>query len=175
MMFNGASNELGHGIGAILTSLEGKLFPFTMKLKFDCTHNIAEYEACSMGIQAALDMKVNELQVSGDSMLVIHKLREEWETRDVKLFPYKKLIVELSEKFDKITFDYLPRENNQIADALAMLGVLFNLDLNQDVQPLNIGKKDAPTMCRTIEEEPDGKSWYYDIKKYIKYREFLKK
>ncbi|MCQ7416345.1 reverse transcriptase domain-containing protein, partial [Salmonella enterica] len=50
MFFDGASNELGHGIGAILISPRGELFPLTAKLCFDCTHNMAEYEACSMGI-----------------------------------------------------------------------------------------------------------------------------
>ena len=112
MLFDGAPNKLGHRVGVILISPEGKLFPFSAKLNFDCTHNMAEYEACSMGIQAALDMKIKKLQVLGDTMLVIHQLREEWETRDAKLIPYKKLIVELSQKLDKVTFDYLPRKNN---------------------------------------------------------------
>ncbi|XP_022158764.1 uncharacterized protein LOC111025231 [Momordica charantia] len=45
MMFDGASNELGHGIGAILISPKGELYPLTARLCFDCTHNMAEYEA----------------------------------------------------------------------------------------------------------------------------------
>lgn len=49
MLFDEASNELGHGIGAILISPENKLFPLTIKSYFDCTNNVAEYEACSMG------------------------------------------------------------------------------------------------------------------------------
>lgn len=61
MLFDGASNELGHGVGAILVSPKNKLFPLTEKLYFDCTNNVVEYEACSMGIQAARDMNVRKL------------------------------------------------------------------------------------------------------------------
>ena len=45
LYFDGASNALGHGIGAILISLKRKYYPFTAKLNFNCTNNVAEYEA----------------------------------------------------------------------------------------------------------------------------------
>ena len=48
--FDGASNVLGRGVGAILISPEGNHCPFTAKLSFDCTNNMAEYEACVMGL-----------------------------------------------------------------------------------------------------------------------------
>ena len=44
----------------------------TTRLCFDCTNKIAEYEACAMGIRAAIDLKVKCLNVYGDSALVIH-------------------------------------------------------------------------------------------------------
>ena len=49
MMFDGSSNAMGHGIGAILVSPKGKHYPMTSKLCFKYTNNIAEYEACAMG------------------------------------------------------------------------------------------------------------------------------
>ncbi|TYK27811.1 uncharacterized protein E5676_scaffold749G00400 [Cucumis melo var. makuwa] len=92
MLFDGASNELGHGIGVVLISPEGKVFPLTAKLCFECTHNIAEYEACIMGLQVACNMSIKKLKVLGDSMLVIHQVKEEWETRDAKLVPYSQYV-----------------------------------------------------------------------------------
>ena len=50
LYFDGASNVLGHGISAILISPEGEYCPFTARLNFDCTKNVAEYEACIMGL-----------------------------------------------------------------------------------------------------------------------------
>ena len=86
--FDDASNALGHGVGAALVSPDNQCIPFTVRLGFDCTNNMAEYEACTLGIQAAIDFNVKLLKVYGDSALVIHQLRGEWETRDHKLIPY---------------------------------------------------------------------------------------
>ena len=69
---NGASNALGHGVGAALVSPDNQCIPFTTRLGFDCMNNMAEYEACTLGIQVAIDFNVKLLKVYGDSALVIH-------------------------------------------------------------------------------------------------------
>lgn len=51
LMFDGASNVMGHGIGAVLMSPKNYHFPFTTKLCFDCINNIVEYEACILGLK----------------------------------------------------------------------------------------------------------------------------
>ena len=48
--FDGASNVLGHGIGVVLVSPDKQYLPFPAKLCFDCINNVAEYEACALGI-----------------------------------------------------------------------------------------------------------------------------
>ena len=50
MYFDGASNVLGRGVGAVLMSPKRNHYPFTAKLSFDCTNNVAEYEACVLGL-----------------------------------------------------------------------------------------------------------------------------
>ena len=50
MYFDRASNALERDVGTVLISPEGKHCPFTAKLSFDCTNNVAEYEACVMGL-----------------------------------------------------------------------------------------------------------------------------
>ena len=71
MYFDGASNALGRGIRAVLISPEGNHCPFTAKLSFDSTNNMAEYEACVLGLQAAIEKKIKSLKVYSDSALVI--------------------------------------------------------------------------------------------------------
>jgi len=39
--FDGVSNVLGHGIGAVLVSSNKQRFPFTARLCFDCTNTMA--------------------------------------------------------------------------------------------------------------------------------------
>ncbi|KAL3756018.1 hypothetical protein ACJRO7_002969, partial [Eucalyptus globulus] len=69
--FDGAVNLAGSGTGAVLISPDGQHYPVAAKLTFPCTNNIAEYEACILGLQAAVDMKIQKLQVYGDSTLII--------------------------------------------------------------------------------------------------------
>jgi len=122
--FDRASNVIGHGVGAALVSPDNQCIPFTARLGFDCTNNMAEYEACALGVQAVIDFN-KLLKVYGDSALVIHQLRGEWETRDHKLIPYQAYIKELGGFFDEISFHHIPREKNQMADALATLASMF--------------------------------------------------
>ncbi|KAL3515060.1 hypothetical protein ACH5RR_021962 [Cinchona calisaya] len=73
LFFGGASNTFGAGIGAVLISPEGRHFPATAKLQFPCTNNMAEYEACILGLKMALDMGIKELDVFSDSDLLVHQ------------------------------------------------------------------------------------------------------
>lgn len=58
LFFDGASNMKGIGIGAVLISDEGRHYPVTSKLRFTYNNNMAEYEACILGLRLALDMGV---------------------------------------------------------------------------------------------------------------------
>ncbi|XP_028181289.1 uncharacterized protein LOC114368147 [Glycine soja] len=170
--FDSAYNALGHGIGVVLVSPDKQCLPFTTRLCFDCTNNMAKYEACALGIRATIDFRVKLLKVYGDSTLVIHQLKGEWETRDYKLVPYQAYIRELMKPFDDISFHHIPREENQMADTLATLSSMFKVSPHGDFPCIDIRCRVKPTHCCLIEEEEDGKTWYFNIKRYIKDKEY---
>ncbi|XP_012468955.1 uncharacterized protein LOC105787042 [Gossypium raimondii] len=145
--FDGVSNAIGNGIGAVLMSPIGDHYPFTSKLDFDCTNNMAEYEACIMGIRTAIERKIKTLEVYGDSALVIYQLKGEWETRDLKLVRYRKLVLELTKEFDDITFHYLPRDENQMADALATLASMIKVNKLEAMKPIQMSIYETPVHC----------------------------
>ncbi|XP_050920067.1 uncharacterized protein LOC127137671 [Lathyrus oleraceus] len=89
LMFDGASNAIGHGIGAVLMSPKNFHLPFTAKLYFTCTNNMAEYEACILELEEAIELKIKVLEVFGDSTLVIHQIIGDWEMRHANLIPYR--------------------------------------------------------------------------------------
>ncbi|KAK5775003.1 hypothetical protein PVK06_042869 [Gossypium arboreum] len=136
MSFDGASNALRHGIGAVFVSPEGNHYPFTARLNFFCTNNIVEYEACIMGLRAAIGRNIKTLKVYRDSALVIYQIRGDWEVRDSKLVKYGDLVAELIKEFEEITFNYLPREENQLANALATLASMFKENRETEIMPL---------------------------------------
>uniref|UniRef100_A0A2N9ISZ3 Uncharacterized protein n=1 Tax=Fagus sylvatica TaxID=28930 RepID=A0A2N9ISZ3_FAGSY len=145
---------------------------------FDCTNNMTEYEACIVGLQAALEFGAYELEVFGDSLLIVSQTNGEWQARDPKLIPYQRYISRLVPKFKYVTFTYTPRAHNHFADALATLASLIKLVEGDDVRPLRIETRDIPAYCVCVEEcmnveaEIDNKPWYYDIKRFIQDREF---
>ncbi|XP_030945880.1 uncharacterized protein LOC115970380 [Quercus lobata] len=52
MYFDGAVNQYGNGIGILLITLERSHIPLAIKLSFEVASNMAEYEACIVGMEA---------------------------------------------------------------------------------------------------------------------------
>ncbi|PKI61749.1 hypothetical protein CRG98_017861 [Punica granatum] len=119
MYFDGAVNSAGSRVGATLISPDKHQYPIAAKVDFSCTNNVAKYEACIIGLQAAIDFKVKELEVFGDSMLTIFQTLGQWKKKDAKLIPYHEYLEELAKSFEKNLFTYTPHTKNQFADALA--------------------------------------------------------
>ena len=155
MSFDGASNALGHGIGAVLVSPKGNHYPLTARLNIFCTNNIAEYEACIMGLHAAIERNVKILEVYGDSALVIYQIRGDLEVRNSKLVKYSDLVAGLIKEFKEITFNYFLREENQLADALATLASMFKANKETEIMPLQMSIYEVTAHCFSIEKEPD--------------------
>ena len=172
MYFDGAVNIHGNGVGAVLVSPKGEQFPIAVKLAFDCTNNMAEYEACITGLKTAISLGVKFLEVYGDSALIIYQVNGEWRVKEHRLLSYYEHLVGLTKEFEEISFSYLARDKNQYADALATLAVMTKLDLEVEVRPLQVAVRKEPAYCSNIEEEPDGRPWFHDIKRFIKAREY---
>ena len=94
LYFDGASNTLGHGIGAVLISPEREYCLFTIRFNFDSTNNVIEYEACIMGLQATIAKELKNLKVYGDSALVIYQLWGDWLTRNSRMILYHIRVME---------------------------------------------------------------------------------
>ncbi|XP_070032115.1 uncharacterized protein [Nicotiana tomentosiformis] len=70
MFFDGATNFKGVGIGAVLVSEIGQHYLVSATLRFPCTNNMAEYEACILGLNLAFDMNIQELLIHADMIRV---------------------------------------------------------------------------------------------------------
>jgi ribonuclease HI len=83
------------------------------------TNNQAEYEALIRALRAARDLGFDEVDVRGDSQLIVRQVRGEWNTNDPDLREYRVTVRELLRAFDRWTLQHVPREVNQRADELA--------------------------------------------------------
>ncbi|XP_075097947.1 uncharacterized protein LOC142175261 [Nicotiana tabacum] len=174
MFFHGAANFKGVRIGEVLTSKSGQHYPALAKIRFPCTNNMVEYGACILGIRMAIDMNIKELLVIGDSDLLIHQVQGEWSSSNVKILPYLHCMKELCKKFTKIEFRHVPRIQNEFADAfITLLSMIHHPDKNY-IDPIEVEIKDQHAYYFHVDEEPDGKPWYHDIKKFLATQEYSK-
>ncbi|GAU46907.1 hypothetical protein TSUD_299580 [Trifolium subterraneum] len=172
LIFDGAVNAYGNGIGAVIITSKGTHIPFSGRLLFDCTNNIAEYEACIMGIEEAIDLRIKILDIYGDSALVINQIKGEWETRHQGLIPYKDYARRLLTFFNKVELHHIPREENQMADALATLSSMFEVSHWNDMPRINIKRLERPAHVFATEEVVDDKPWFHDIKQFLQSQEY---
>ena len=77
MYFNVAVNISRNGAEAIIISLEKKQYPVSMKLQFENTNNMVEYEVCIINLEAVLKLKVGKFDVYRDSLLIICQVKGE--------------------------------------------------------------------------------------------------
>ncbi|XP_070010544.1 uncharacterized protein [Nicotiana sylvestris] len=168
LFFDGTANMKGVRIGAVLISETGHHYPVTAQLRFYCTKNMAEYEACILGLRLAVDMGVQEVLVLEDSDLLVHQIQGEWETWDLKLIPYQQCLHDLCQRFRSVEFRHIPRIHNAFVDALATLTLMLHHPDKAYIDPLHIQVCDKHAYCNVVEEELDGEPWFHDIREYIK-------
>ena len=72
-------------------------------------------------------MKEKEVEVFGDSTLVIAQAQKLWKMKEEHLKPYQQYLEDLTKTFDKIEYTIIPRAQNQFADTLATLSSMAEI------------------------------------------------
>ena len=94
-----------------MISPHGDHIPRSVRLAFSdrhpATNNIVEYEACILGLETALELGIRQMEVFGDSNLVLRQIQGEWKTRDVKLRPYHAYLELLVGRFDDLRYTHI--------------------------------------------------------------------
>jgi ribonuclease HI len=118
MYFDGSACEDGCGIGILLVSPWGVTYSFSIRLPAPCTNNLAEYEAVRRGLELLSEAGAEEVEVFGDSKLVISQLMEEYRCESESLFPLWMQCLELMTQFRYISFYWIRRSQNAKANDL---------------------------------------------------------
>ncbi|RVX23421.1 hypothetical protein CK203_000008 [Vitis vinifera] len=139
---DGAANHSRYGIGVLLVSPQGDHIPRFVRLAFPdrhpITNNIVEYEACILGLETALELGIRQMEVFGDSNLVLRQIQGDWKIKDVKLRSYHAFLELLVARFDDLRYVHLPRAHNWFTDALATLASSIDIPIDVFVHPLLI-------------------------------------
>ncbi|XP_070011321.1 uncharacterized protein [Nicotiana sylvestris] len=121
MHFNGAAHRGGAGAGVVFVTPQGEVFPYSFTLTQLCSNNVVEYQTLILGLEMAIDMKQLQLQVFGDSQLVVNQLLGSYEVKKPELRPYHDYAKKLMRWLSDVTIQYVPRKENKKVGALAAL------------------------------------------------------
>ena len=91
------------------------------------TNNVAEYTGLIQGLTAAAELNASRVDVRMDSKLVIEQMSGRWQIKNPGLRPLAAEAAALVKRFDEVTFEWIPRERNKAADALALFEALGRL------------------------------------------------
>ncbi|XP_074299042.1 uncharacterized protein LOC141630059 [Silene latifolia] len=122
---DGASNTKGAGVGLLLKSPQGEQIIQAVWCEFKATNNEAEYEALILGLQLALEMQINHINVYSDSQLIVNHVNNVYTARDPIMVAYLEVAKELKLRFASFNIQQILRDQNVEADALATLGAAF--------------------------------------------------
>lgn len=118
--FDGASrsNPGDAGAGSLLIDDSGKVIWSKAQYLGTKTNNEAEYTALINLLTEARARNIRELEVYGDSKLVVSQVTHQWKIKMPHLFELATRVWELAQGM-KISFAWVPREQNKLADALS--------------------------------------------------------
>ncbi len=83
------------------------------------TNNIAEYNAAIIGLERAMELGASNVKLHADSELLVKQLNGQYRVKNEGLRPLYMKVKELIAKIGRVEVEYIRREMNKEADALA--------------------------------------------------------
>jgi ribonuclease HI len=84
----------------------------------EATNNVAEYRALLAGIARAAELGATELELVGDSELVVKQVRGEYKVKNAGIKPLHAETLSALDGFESWSIEHVRREDNAEADAL---------------------------------------------------------
>ncbi|XP_074296967.1 uncharacterized protein LOC141627634 [Silene latifolia] len=134
MYCDGAARQDGAGAGVVFVTPQNHLMPYAFTLTQLCTNNMAEYQALILGLQMAIEIGVRDMDIYGDSKLVVNQVLSEYEVKKDDLIPYHQQALQLLNQLDDIQVGHVPRSANKLADALANLAATLALGAEESMK-----------------------------------------
>ena len=82
------------------------------------TNNVAEYRALIAGLEKALELGVDELEVVSDSELLVKQMQGEYRVKNETLRELNEDANVLERKLGRVHYTAVRREHNELADKL---------------------------------------------------------
>ncbi|XP_028551816.1 uncharacterized protein LOC110108077 [Dendrobium catenatum] len=162
------------GIGLIFVAPEGGIMRFSFNLTEPRTNNEAGYEALITGLEITIDVRIQNLQIFGDSQLVVNQVLGVYKITEFELACYHLQVLELMNQITVVKLTQVPREgipNSSQQDATPVDPQSPQpVDLEDQVEEHQVPKKrhkasqafESCKHCLDVEEEDDWRQPFID-------------
>jgi ribonuclease HI len=82
------------------------------------TNNVAEYSALVAGLERAVELGIDDLEVVSDSELLVKQMRGEYRVKNRALQELLLDASQLARKIHRVRYTAVRREHNELADSL---------------------------------------------------------
>ncbi|MDX6600972.1 MAG: ribonuclease [Solirubrobacterales bacterium] len=105
-------------IAAVVQDAEGGVLQERGERIGRATNNVAEYKALLLGIEMAAGLGAGELELVGDSELIVKQVKGEYKVKDVTMRELHAQVKAALRGFDSWSIRHVRREHNAEADRL---------------------------------------------------------
>jgi ribonuclease H / adenosylcobalamin/alpha-ribazole phosphatase len=108
------------GYGSVVWSADRSIVLAESKQSIGlATNNVAEYRGLIAGLEEAATLHATEVAVSMDSKLVVEQMSGRWKVKHPDLAELHEQALALAQRFDRVSYTWIPRAENAHADRLA--------------------------------------------------------
>lgn len=107
------------GLGVIIRNQQGQIIRWLTRCVPGMTNNEAEYAALCLALESLSQKEVQTVHVYSDSQVMVYQMRGRYQVKSEKLKRWHQRACHLARRFPQISYTHIPRERNQLADALA--------------------------------------------------------
>jgi ribonuclease HI len=148
--FDGAVSKEGVGAGVWLHNHRSRYSEnHSYKLNFQCTNNIAEYEALMLGLKLLKRVVAKQIMVRGDSELIIKQIKGEYAAKHPRLRAYRNVVLDALICFTEADLQVMHRGQNILADGLATSATTCKIPF-RSTRPYTVEVNCRPTVPDNI-------------------------
>ncbi|KAJ4757223.1 Pol-polyprotein [Rhynchospora pubera] len=165
---DGAASEKGSGVGVEIKGPKGEKFHYAIHLTFEVSNNVAEYEALLAGMRLMEAIGAKSVRFYMDSQLVVNQIKGEYAAINERLALYLEKVKTVLAAFESASVEYVPRTQNETADALSKIAKESDLDREKPIVMLEVPHPSIDVLAFEVYIVEAGKEWYALLWNFLK-------
>jgi len=105
-------------VAAVATEPDGEVLAERSERIGKATNNVAEYRALLLGIELARELGADEVELVGDSQLIVRQVQGEYKVKQEHLRPLRDEVMRALDGFGSWSIRHVKRGENERADEL---------------------------------------------------------